>query len=487
VPGTILTVVAFHGTGTETGLGSRATPRWSFSQQQAMEDHAAQLLTRHRGKRVDCVWPFLASFERPIDGVAFCLAFRRGAVESEWCRWFGYGVHLGEVNDAGDDLGKHGRDAVDVASSVARLATIGQVLLTRPAFEIARRSAVGEPPAGEPLRWVEHGRYPIDGDSLEICEVGVQGGAAFAPPPSPQNQSTSSGTPSGLATRGAPVPDRSHWLYERMLGRNELGESWLIRHTKTREGRRLRLSRSAAGREALSAEVASFERWRQHLGPREDLVPLLDWRLDSEPYSIEMEWGDSLALPEWRREAGTSEQTRQDRLPLVIHAAETLAALHEIGVVHGRLRPESILVREGLDGSANPCLADVGCRLEDRELESDPWTAPELRSSQPSPATDLYALGTIMYQCVVDDFTRRIEAFWERDVSDDATREQIARLVDRDPAARRFLPPRPSTADAREPSASVPSVGASDGSNTWRRLVWILLAVLVGFVLGRLG
>jgi len=58
----------------------------------------------------------------------------------------------------------------------------GHTLLTRTAYEVARRAAVGEAAAG--LQWLEHGRYRFRGiaEEVEVFEVGVPGAAPLRPP-----------------------------------------------------------------------------------------------------------------------------------------------------------------------------------------------------------------------------------------------------------------------------------------------------------------
>jgi TolB-like protein len=70
-----------------------------------------------------------------------------------------------------------------IAARVMSLAGNGRILLTRAAYDFARRAAVGAKDEA-PMRWAVHGRYRLAGvdDPIEVCEVAPPGGAALARP-----------------------------------------------------------------------------------------------------------------------------------------------------------------------------------------------------------------------------------------------------------------------------------------------------------------
>jgi TolB-like protein len=85
------------------------------------------------------------------------------------------------------------------------LAQGGQTLLTRGAFDVARRAARDTDLAERELRWVDHGLYSFKGidEPVQVFEVGEVGLAPLAPPPDSakvRRVATGSATASAAAT-----------------------------------------------------------------------------------------------------------------------------------------------------------------------------------------------------------------------------------------------------------------------------------------------
>jgi serine/threonine protein kinase len=89
--------------------------------------------------------------------------------------------------------------------------------------------------------------------------------------------------------------------------------------------------------------------------------------------------------------------------------ARGLEALHERGIVHRDLKPSNVLYTEG-DTAA---LADFGLArapdstrltLDGQLLGTPHYVAPEvIQGLEATPASDLYALGCVLYECVVGE------------------------------------------------------------------------------------
>ena len=158
---------------------------------------ARDLLSTFNGREIDKTDGFLLLFERPIEAVRFAMAYQ------EKLRELGakfdaqiaarVGIHLGEVilreNSPGDVA--RGAKPLEVeglakatAARVMSLAGSGRILLTRAAYDFARRAAVGMKDEAR-LRWEVHGRYRLAGveDLLEVCEVAEPGDRELTRPP----------------------------------------------------------------------------------------------------------------------------------------------------------------------------------------------------------------------------------------------------------------------------------------------------------------
>ena len=158
---------------------------------------ARDLLSTFNGTEIDKSDGFLLLFERPIEAVRFAMAYQ--AKLRELGATFDapmasrVGIHLGEVvlrANAPEDVARGAKPleveglAKAIAARVMSLAGSGRILLTRAAYDFARRAAVGMRDEA-PLRWAVHGRYRLAGveDPVEVCEVAEPGAAALTRPP----------------------------------------------------------------------------------------------------------------------------------------------------------------------------------------------------------------------------------------------------------------------------------------------------------------
>ena len=372
------------------------------------------------------------------------------------------------------------------------------VLLTRAAFDLARRGAVGDVALNDDLLWTVHGRYKVDGVTMEICEVAPENASPLAPPAEFQtkHEAVRVDRTSGSWLRagaGEPVPGRSNWIFTENVAQSAFGETWLIQHRKTREVRRVKVSTLPTGRAALQKEVETFEQWNGAAGTMDALVPLLDWQLDASPNLVEYEHGGGAFLARWNEpQRGLPRLTMTERVQIVRTVADAVMALHAIGVVHGNIGPESVFVRTDTAEFVGR-LTNVGGSFETSAGAANVRAAPELLGGgEKTVASDLYALGVLLYQAVCDDYTKLLAPFWERDIADPSLRADIIAMVDRDPARRAPSGERHTAQELTEPRAT-PEPPAPARRGRWDaprqptagpRLLWTLLAGALGFLLG---
>jgi len=254
---------------------------------------------------------------------------------------------------------------------------------------------------------------------------------------------------------GQPVPGRDQWRLVRRLDGRSSTAVWLAEHPKTRESRVFKFALDELHLRSLKREVTLARLLRESLGDRPDFVRVLEWNFDQHPYFIETEFAGP-NLVEWAEgQGGLAAVPLARRISLLIDIARAVAAAHGLDILHKDLKPTNILVsgtqvKVGDFGSATllePArLGELGItnlgftRKEDAtgSLAGTPmYMAPEILAGQsPSTASDVFALGLLLYQFVIGDFRRPLAAGWEADVPDDLLREDIAAAASGEPSRR---------------------------------------------------
>ena len=257
---------------------------------------------------------------------------------------------------------------------------------------------------------------------------------------------------------GQPVPGRNHFQLERPLGRTLGSEVWLARQPRSREQRVFKFGLDGERLASLKREATLARVLRDTLGERDDLVRVLDWNFESEPFFLECEYGGE-ALPEWAASDNhLAAMDRDGRIDFFLRIAAAVDAAHGVGVLHKDLKPANVLVA-ARNGGWQPRLTDFGSsrllqpeRLTELGITALGMTvthagddssgtplylAPELLAGQaPTVRSDLYALGVLLYQWLAGDLRRPLAPGWERDIDDPLLAADIARATDLDPARR---------------------------------------------------
>lgn len=441
---------------------------------------ARDLLKQHDGREIDKTDGFLLLFEHPLQALRFALDYHEALGDLAHRVVSGItarvGIHFGDVwlrENSSDDIARGAKPleveglAKAVAARLMSLAGGRQTLLSRGAFDLARRAAVGLEGATD-LRWLDHGAWQLHGvaDPIDVFEVGREGEAPLQAPAETEKVRRLILQPRVDGWRPAPgleIPQRRSWRLERRLGEGGFGEVWLAKHLKTDELRSFKFCFDAERLRSLQREITLFRLLKEGLGERDDINRILDWNLDEAPYFIESEYSSAGSLVEWAEaQGGLGEVPLADRLELVAQVADALAAAHSVGVLHKDIKPSNVLIQPTPDGFRAQ-VADFGIgQVTERERlaaagftvlgmsERTPegssasgasgtrlYMAPELLEGQmPTLQADIYALGVMLYQLMVGDLRRVLAPGWRRDVDDELLAEDIACFVDRAPERR---------------------------------------------------
>jgi DNA-binding winged helix-turn-helix (wHTH) protein/serine/threonine protein kinase len=260
---------------------------------------------------------------------------------------------------------------------------------------------------------------------------------------------------------GLRVPGRDQWQLDRRLDLSPSGEVWLAEHVKTREARVFKFAADRGRMQSLKREVTVARLLRGALGERPEFVRLLEWNFETPPYFLESEYGGP-NLQEWAQAQGGLANVPWDlRLKLVIDVARAVAAAHDLDLLHKDLKPGNILIAGSPGDTPQARVADFGSasllvpeRLSTLGITNLGFTktgasapesltgtlmyvAPEVLGGQtPTAASDVYALGVLLYQLAVGDFRRPFAPGWEADVADPLIREDIAQAAAGDPLRR---------------------------------------------------
>lgn len=259
---------------------------------------------------------------------------------------------------------------------------------------------------------------------------------------------------------GDVVPGRKQWRLSEPLGDTGAQDVWLATHDKTGERRVFKFADAPDRLRALKREAALSRVVFAGLGKAAPLPALLEWNFDSSPYFLEYAYGGRDLLG-WSDDAGgLSSVALERRLAVAADISRAVADIHSLGVLHKDLKPANILIDDG-ENSVAVRLADFGSGrlLDDTALDrfriTDPgsldadlgkdearsgtlaYRAPELHGdAMPTVKSDIYALGLILYQLVVGDFTATLGPGWEHRIADPLLRDDIRTAAEVAPERR---------------------------------------------------
>jgi len=438
------------------------------------------LVRKYSGLEIDKSDGFLIVFDRPVQAVLFALFYHQALNElSEKCRVkvrARVGIHVGDIilrQNSPQDI-ERGAKPIEVegiakplTARLMSLALPSQNLLSRSTFDLARKAKNELEGVPGQIFWQAHGSYLIKGveEAIDVYEVGLEGMGPRVAPTSTHIGTRISTDDTIRGWRPAPglvIPQRRQWELVSRLGLSGFGEVWLAEHIKTKEKRVYKFCFEVERLRALKREVTIFRVIKENLGNRDDIVKIMEWNFEEQPYFLELEYAEGGNLIEWyERQGGVKQVPLEVRLEIVAKIADGLAAAHSVGVLHKDIKPSNILINE--TGKLPEIrLADFGIgkitdkgQLENLQITALGLTELHLEADRPSYSgtrlymapeilegriatvqSDIYALGVLLFQVIVGDLSRSLALGWERDIDDELLREDISWMVEGSPAHR---------------------------------------------------
>lgn len=310
-----------------------------------------------------------------------------------------------------------------------------------------------------------------------------------------------------------PVPLRPNFSLQRALSQTANSEVWLAYNRRAGEHRVYKFATDAGRLTSLKREATLARVLRESLGERDDFIRILDWNLVEPPFFLECEFGGA-SLREWAdTESGLATLTRAQRIDLVTRIVDAVAAAHSVGVLHKDIKPDNVLIETEAHGALRLRLTDFGSGglidpkklaalgitrmgfTQTHDLATDSvsgtllYLAPELFSGAlPTAQSDVYALGVLLYQCLIGDFRKPLSSGWERDVDDALLVEDIAAATDGDPQRRiasaaalaqrlQQLPQRHQQRESADADARTLAVTRAALERSRARRPWMIAAV----------
>ncbi|GAB2882592.1 serine/threonine-protein kinase [Nocardioides pacificus] len=194
------------------------------------------------------------------------------------------------------------------------------------------------------------------------------------------------------------------YTLEREVGRGGMGAVWLARDEVL--GRAVALKRigMAPGGDTADLERAAREARLAAMLNHPHVVAVFDLVTEDDQQWLVMEYVESLTLAQLVRREGPLSPA--SAAPLLLQAADALAAAHAAGIVHRDVKPSNILVTE----QGRVKLSDFGIARAEADASltqtglvtgSPAYLAPEVASGQvASDASDVWSLGATCFHAL---------------------------------------------------------------------------------------
>ncbi|MBV9614792.1 MAG: serine/threonine protein kinase [Ktedonobacteraceae bacterium] len=185
----------------------------------------------------------------------------------------------------------------------------------------------------------------------------------------------------------------------RLLGKGGFAEVYLGEHLYIKRQAAVKLLRTTLGQKQRDNFLTEAQRLVDVAHPH--IIRVLDFAVEDEIPFLVMEYAPNGSLR--NKHSRGSRLALETILSYVKQAADALQYIHDQKLVHRDIKPENML----LDGQQKLLLSDFGIAAIAHETGSvdlqghsgtPPYMAPEQIQGKPRPASDQYALGTVVYE-----------------------------------------------------------------------------------------
>jgi serine/threonine protein kinase len=187
--------------------------------------------------------------------------------------------------------------------------------------------------------------------------------------------------------------------------------------------------------------------------------PLKAFFFDEPPFYFVTRYVDGLDLVKWCTHHGGAKNIEAATMrEIVAQIADALQAAHDSGIIHRDVKPSNILVSNDVKISLRSYLMDFGIGQVVSEeallgvgrlgftqtiVNSDSlsgtrlYMAPEVIAGKgASIRSDIYALGVILFQVTVGDFSAPLTSDWSKKITDSLIREDLENCLAGEPDER---------------------------------------------------
>lgn len=252
------------------------------------------------------------------------------------------------------------------------------------------------------------------------------------------------------------IVDRFGWLLIKPISYTDYTETWLAGSSKNSTSV-FRFCTNEDHLQWLRHEIKVLRYLNQTLSEFDNVITIQKWQLDNPPYYLEMPSTKHGELHTWLiNNGGLSQIPMTMRLKLLSQLAQALSSVHQVGMIHRNLTPAALFIDEEDDklsiklgefgiGALEQIdqLKDINLTVTDIKLTTsglqanEIYLSPELiLGSEASAASDVYALGLIIYQMIVGDLNCVLNRNWENHISNSKLKDLIGQCVNKQASSR---------------------------------------------------